>query len=289
MVTEESRLVQIPILYQDADITVIRKPSGVVVNIAETVKEETIQDWFADVVKIGDQVEAPEWQSLVPADFSPEYGSPEEIYAERGGVVHRLDKETSGVMVLANNPGALVELLRQFRTREVAKMYTCLVHGKFQITEDVLSIPLGRSGQNRTKFAVDAEGRAAETHYKVVEFYPDLDIEKVAQEEIALGGAPTRNLRKKLQRVYQGFSLVQCWPKTGRTHQIRVHMSVIKHPIVADETYLGHKRHTLDLFWCPRLFLHATELEFIHPRTKEAMKFEDTLPEELEKVLKYLS
>jgi len=278
---------KIDILYQDQDVTVIAKPSGLVVNRADTVTEPTVQDWFAEQLKADEFAKKTaaktSWQKMVPANFANEYGSPEEIFAERGGIVHRLDKETSGVLVLANNPGALVELLRQFREREVAKMYTCLAHGKFQILEDTLQLPLGRSSQNRTKFTLDVEGRLAETHYKVTQFYPKLDIEKVAGLVEARSGAEAvRNLRKKLERNYQGFSLVQCWPKTGRTHQIRVHMSTIQHPLVSDNTYLGKKRHSLDNLWCSRLFLHASELEFAHPRTGEKLKFELPLPAELE-------
>jgi 23S rRNA pseudouridine1911/1915/1917 synthase len=196
------------------------------------------------------------------------------------------------VMILANNPGALVELLRQFRVREVAKMYTCLVHGKFQITEDTLHLPLGRSTDNRTKFSIDASGRLAETHYKVAQFYSQVDIEAVMVEVVTTaqssGIAPQKNMRKKLQKGYQGFSLVQCWPKTGRTHQIRVHMSAIQHPIVSDETYLGKKRQSMDALWCSRLFLHATELEIMHPRTKEKMKFDSKIPLDLQAALSKL-
>lgn len=279
---------QIPILYQDEDITVIEKPSGEVVNRSETVKTETIQDWFHGEVS---KMKPPKtkWRSLVPPNMALEYGSPEEIFAERGGIVHRLDKETSGVMVLANNPGALVELLRQFREREVTKMYTCLVHGKFQILEDTLHLPLGRSSENRTKFRIDASGRLAETHYKVSAFYPQIQVEEVMSELQNGQKEVEKNLRKKLHKTYQGFSLVQCWPKTGRTHQIRVHMAAIQHPIVSDETYLGKKRQKLDLYWCSRLFLHASELNLTHPRSKEKMQFTSPLPPDLQMALSRLA
>ncbi len=266
----------IPILFEDQDVMVINKPSGVVVNCAHTLKEETVQDWFTSHIR-----ESTDWQSMVPSDFLSEYGTPEEVFRERGGVVHRLDKETSGVMVLAKNPGALAELLRQFRLRQTLKKYTCLVHGKFQILSGTLTLPLVRSPWNRTKFTVAADGRTAETHYQVTKFFPMLDTQRIFQEK------KLPHFLKNARKAYQGFSLVECQPKTGRTHQIRVHMSHIKHPIVNDPTYLGKKRQTLDNVWCPRLFLHASSLTFTHPRTKESMTFSTELPLDLMTALEY--
>jgi 23S rRNA pseudouridine1911/1915/1917 synthase len=280
----------IPLLFEDQDLAVVVKPSGVVVNNADTVSEPTLQDWWQEHLRKQSTENTQDWQKLVSSDFSDEYGSPENIFAERGGIVHRLDKETSGVMILAKNPGSLVNLLRQFRLREVQKKYVCLVHGKFQILEDVLQLPLSRSSLNRTKFQVQPTGRPAETQYQVQKTYTSLDAGQVVA---ALpSGAKTqpefRNLRKKIMNTYQGFSLVYCWPKTGRTHQIRVHMSHIKHPIVSDLTYLGKKRSTLDTIWCPRLFLHAAELHVTHPRTGEKLSFTAELTEDLQKTLELL-
>jgi 23S rRNA pseudouridine1911/1915/1917 synthase len=275
------------ILYEDDDLAVIHKPAGVVVNEAETVSTPTIQAWW--VKRLGENIApAKEWQDLVPADFPHEYGAPEEIFHQRGGVVHRLDKETSGVLLLAKNPGSLAHLLRQFRVREVQKKYLCLVHGKFAIPEDTLQLPLGRASHNRTQFSVVADGRIAETQYQVQQFFLEIDTQKVLERVEALGLEPPRNWRKKLATAYQGFSLVACWPKTGRTHQIRVHMAHIHHPIVADETYLGRKREQMDSLWCARLFLHAHELEFIHPRSGQTQKVVAELPEDLHQALQCL-
>lgn len=272
-------MVEISFLYQDDDIAVIEKPGNLVVNRADTVKEPTLQEWWEDQLS---QVKSTEvdWKKMVPEDFPHEFGSPKETFMGRGGIVHRLDKETSGVMVLAKNPGSLANLLRQFRVREVEKQYICLVHGKFQVKEDTLSLPLGRSVQNRTRFTVVPDGRGAETKYRVEETYTGF-------KDLAF--LPSgNNLRKKFQNTYQGFSLVRCWPKTGRTHQIRVHMNHVKHPIVADETYLGSKRYSLDLNWCPRLFLHAEHLSFNHPRTGKRLEFISELPAELHTALAHL-
>jgi 23S rRNA pseudouridine1911/1915/1917 synthase len=275
------------ILFEDQDLAIISKPSGVVVNMSDTVSEPTLQEWWIGYLQEKGELAMPadQWQALVPADFPEEYGSPEEIFAQRGGIVHRLDKETSGVMVLAKNPGSLAELLRQFRVREVQKKYQCLVHGKFQVLADTLTLPLGRSLHNRTQFAVTTEGRVAETQYQVLQYFPRLQIEKVIAE---VGEAEIRNWRKKLLTSYQGFSLVECLPKTGRTHQIRVHMSHIRHPIVADETYLGGKREQLDMLWCPRLFLHAMELNLTHPRLHTPLQFSAPLPVDLAHSLELL-
>jgi 23S rRNA pseudouridine1911/1915/1917 synthase len=277
----------ISIIYEDNDLAVINKPAGVVVNRADTIKEPTLQDWWAEREKleVGNmELEREKWQELVPSDFASEYGTPEEVWQERGGIVHRLDKETSGVMILAKNPGALVHLLRQFRLRETQKKYICLVHGKFQVLEDTITAPLGRSTLNRTKFTVMADGRVAETKYQVVKQFSGVDAEKITAGRKF--SAP--HVKKKLQQTYQGFALVECWPKTGRTHQLRVHFSHLHHPIVSDETYLGHKRVILDATWCPRLFLHAAELSFSHPRSGKKLTFQAELPQELQQALEVL-
>lgn len=276
-------------LFEDDDLAIIHKPAGVVTNQAETVREATIQSWWTDRLRSeagkGSAKKTAEWQGLIPTDYLHQYGTPVEVFAQRGGIVHRLDKETSGVLLLAKNPGVLAALLKAFRTREVHKAYLCLLHGKFTVKADTLVLPLGRDQRVRTKFTVAADGRPAETQYEVQREFAGLlpeAVEKVAKE------SDVRQARKKLVQTYQGFSLVKCWPKTGRTHQLRVHFSHIKHPIVADETYLGNKRYALDELWCPRLFLHAAEIEFTHPRTGKKMAYTAKLPTELAQVLENL-
>src|SRR5579859_5887904 len=103
----------IPILFENDDLAVVNKPPGVVVNKAGTVREVTVQDWWEERLSGSAESEMADWKEMVPADFPNEYGSPEKIFAERGGIVHRLDKETSGVLVLAKNPGALAHLDRK--------------------------------------------------------------------------------------------------------------------------------------------------------------------------------
>lgn len=281
---------ELTILYQDDHVAVVLKPAGVVVNNAETVNTPTIQEWWVEHLKAengGDMVFAPNWQKLVPPDFTSEFGTPEEIFKERGGIVHRLDKETSGALLLAKNPGSLVNLLVQFRQRKTQKKYVCLVHGKFKITEDTVTLPISRSPANRTRYQVIADGRTAETAYKVVNYFPQLNVDELVLRAKQLRPELT-HVKQKLENRYQGFSLVECWPKTGRTHQIRVHFTHLRHPLVADPTYVGAKRLHLDQLWCSRLFLHALTLGWSDPVTGEERSVEAPLPPELQAALTFL-
>jgi 23S rRNA pseudouridine1911/1915/1917 synthase len=279
----------IQILYEDQNVVVIQKPPGVVVNDTDTASETTIQEWWSEKLpkQNGEYVFSSSWQELVPAEFIDEFGTPEQIFKERGGIVHRLDKETSGALLLAKNPGSLVNLLLQFRQRQTEKQYLCLVHGKFQILEDTVQFPIARSTVERTKFRVMPDGRHAETRYRVVQFFPHFHLEKLF-EKVKKEEKEVRKLKQRIEKGYQGFSLVECWPKTGRTHQIRVHFSHIRHPLVADPTYVGAKRLHLDQLWCGRLFLHAQQLSWNDPLTGEKRVVDAPLPTDLHEALEYL-
>lgn len=286
--------VDIPIIFEDEDVLVVNKPAGIVVNQAETTQDETVQGILATRLP---HVSEESWQALVPADFDPQFGSPAEIFAQRQGMVHRLDKNTSGVLVWAKNPGSLVHLLKQFRTRTVSKTYTALVHGKVAAPKATLTYPIGRASRDRKLFAVVAEGRPAVTEYEVQQQFDHLNEAKIAAlvwPQLEHGVASDSkfltsiNTAKELGRrlsIYQGFTLLKCKPLTGRTHQIRVHLAHVRHPIVGDVTYLGRKRAVLDPLWCPRQFLHASTLEITHPRTGEKVQFEAPLATELVEVL----
>lgn len=256
------------ILFEDDAIIVINKPPGWVVNRATTYDGLTVQDWMEERIKAN-----PPTPAQTQADPGFAYGTPDEIFAQRGGIVHRLDKDTSGVMILAKTPDALFELLRQFRQRETKKTYLALLHGKLSPSEGSIVLPMDRSSQDFKKFTVSVDGRLSETHYLVKEFFP---------------GLPKGIMPKKGKR-YQGFSLVELQPKTGRTHQIRVHMSAVKHPLVGDEVYAGRKRIQVDKEWCPRQFLHALRLEFTHPVTKKPMSVEAPLSNDLQTVINLFS
>lgn len=233
------------ILYEDQDLLVINKPSGMVVNRAESVKGETVQDWI-------------EGKGITGITSTTSTTGTE--FEKRSGVVHRLDKETSGVLLIAKTPEAFAELQRQFKAREVEKTYVALVHGRVEPKEGVIREPVGRLPWNRERFGVLAGGREAETEYKT--------ILKILNEE---------------------FTLLELYPKTGRTHQIRVHLKSINHPVVGDPLYAGRKTARRDREWCPRLFLHAKKIVFKHPVSSKMISVEAPLPGELREVLEKLT
>lgn len=272
------------ILFEDADILVIDKPAGVVSNAADSVREETVQSWMKSY--LSEKPGAENWYSMIPDEFSDEYGSPQEVFESRNGLVHRLDKDTSGAMVLAKNPGALVALMHQFKVRETRKEYICLVHGLLPIAQDTIRMPIMRSVSNGSKFQVSTNGRPAETEYKVLSVYT-LPSERIIPM-LRLNELEKGSTDAKIQKDYQSygtFSLVTCYPKTGRTHQIRVHFAFLQHPLVSDHVYTNKWRGRADLLWCPRQFLHASSISFQHPRTKEQLKIDAPLEADLARAL----
>jgi len=232
---------KIKIVFEDGDLLVVEKPAGVVVNKALTVGEETVQDWAKDKFPISN------FQFPISSDF-----------VRRAGIVHRLDKETSGLLVIAKNAKAFANLQAQFKTRKTRKKYLALVHGEVKPQEGKIELPIARNPFNREKFGVFPGGRKAFTEYKVISQLPN-------------------------------FSFLEVFPKTGRTHQIRVHLKAIGHPIVADETYAGRKTNRADRKWCPRMFLHASFLGLFHPRTRKWMEFTSESPPDLKKALQKFS
>lgn len=255
------------ILFEDQDLVVISKPALMVVNQADSVKFETIQSWWSKLLQAKKIVLA-NWEALLPKDFDNQYGTPEEIFHKRGGVVHRLDKNTSGVLLLAKNPGALCALLNDFKQRKVQKVYQCLVYGQLKPKKGLIQLPLARNPKNRQKISVDLMGRSAETAYEVLRLY-------------------RLSVEIDIQRDYLSF--VECRPLTGRMHQIRVHLAYLGHPLVADEKYAGRKRARRDQAWCARQFLHAESISFIHPRTKQKITVISPLPEDLQLALAKLT
>lgn len=262
------------ILFEDLDLVVLDKPPGVVVNEAESVQGETLQAWARE--QFGKETWPEDWHEQVPHDFSAEYGTPRDIFENRAGMVHRLDKDTSGVVVFAKHPGALVALLAAFQKREVQKTYQALVHGLCKADDEEISAPIGRSSRDRKKWAVTISGRPATTRFSTLATYVP---SKQLLEEIK------HTFTAKQAAMYDYFSLLSLHPKTGRTHQIRVHMTYLKHPLVGDTTYVGKKRAKVDQMWCPRHFLHASALQFTHPRTKKELVVTSPLPADLVAVL----
>lgn len=260
------------IIYEDNDLLVIDKPAGVVVNRAETVKEETIQDWAENKLRI----KSPFFKLRASEKLKIKNNSD---FYNRGGIVHRLDKETSGLLIIAKNKAAFWELQRQFKDREVEKKYLTLVHGEVKPTEGKIEALIKRNPFNRKKFGVFLGGREAVTEYKIRRYYLPIKILPCRQAGLV------DVFNTKIQKRKEKLTLVEVFPRTGRTHQIRVHFKYLGHPVVSDENYAGRKTARDDRKFCPRLFLHAFYLKFKQPMTKKELIFELELPEDLQTVL----
>lgn len=221
------------VVFQDDLLLVLDKPAGMVVNRAETTKnEETVQDWLQKNLQF----------SISNSQLL------------RNGLVHRLDKETSGLLIIAKTEEAFFNLQQQFKERKVKKRYLALAHGKVEPKEGMIQAAISRSPFDRKKFGIFLGGREAKTNYKVEKYYH-------------LGA--------------EDYTFLELTPLTGRTHQIRVHLKFIGHPIAADEKYVGRKTLRKDLQWCPRLFLHAAGLSFLHPFSHQEVNLSSKLPSDL--------
>ena len=257
----------IHILYEDEQIVVVDKPSGVVVNWAETVATETMQDWMKErYSKIWSKYDLSDQKASDKERPSKYRGTSETLteederyFAERVGLVHRLDKETSGVMIFAKTTSAFVSLLAQFRDRITGKEYTALTHGIWKVKSGEINMPIGRRHDNRQRMGVREDGRESVTIYKVIEEFSTLNFPRELKVDT---------------KGYQGFSLVLFTPKTGRTHQIRVHARAVGHPLVGDNQYAGRKRSREDRKWCNRVALQAQKLSILHPTTGVRMEWE---------------
>lgn len=247
----------IPLLYEDDYMAAFDKPAGLVVTKAESVKAETVEQMLSGI--------AP-YSSL-----------------ERSGIVHRLDKDTSGVLLVAKTPLFKQQLHDLFEQRMVQKSYLALVHGNILHQTATIDAPIMRNPKNREKFTVGPEGREAQSQIQVLERY-SLPIFEILS---------SRDHFTKKERVYyeqhaKDYTYVQVMPKSGRTHQIRVHMQYIHHPLVSDAVYLNRKLLRADTVWCPRHFLHAATIAFVHPVTGLEIKVECQLPDELVQAKSYL-
>lgn len=178
---------------------------------------------------------------------------------ESGLLVHRIDKQTSGLLILAKNKQVLDKMQQQFKKRLVKKTYLALVHGEMETKQDKVNAPIRRSKKHRLRFEVNISGRMAETNYRLKQVYLSQEGEKL--------------------------SLLEVTPVTGRTHQIRVHMKFINHPLVSDDFYLNKDKLIKDLKWCPRLFLHAYKLQFKHPDSNKIMDLQTELATDLKQAL----
>jgi 23S rRNA pseudouridine1911/1915/1917 synthase len=181
----------------------------------------------------------------------------------RPGIVHRLDKDTSGLIVVAKNDLAHRALQAQFKAREVTKTYLALVHGRVALPEGMIDAPIGRNPRDGKRMTVlrEGEGRPAQTRYESVASYRSSAVPKSGDAH---------------------YTLLRCYPLTGRTHQIRVHLAHIGHPVAGDVIYATRRRLPSP---CPRQFLHAHQLRLRLPATGEEVEFTSALPADLAEVL----
>jgi 23S rRNA pseudouridine1911/1915/1917 synthase len=234
--------IPIEIVYEDETLVVVNKPAGLVVHPAAGIHSGTLANALAY-----------HFQQL-----------PESGVGVRPGIVHRLDRDTSGLLVVAKTEAALEHLSDQFRDRTVFKSYVALVHGRVSAESGRIDQPLARDPSNRTRMAVVRGGRSALSLYRV---------------------------RQRFDR----FTLLDVELKTGRTHQIRVHLAWLKHPVVGDETYGAGRDNTIQdaqlrarVRNLGRHFLHAEKLAFTHPKTNARVEFSSLLPPELSDLLAVL-
>ena len=229
-VADAPQAIELAIVHEDDAIVVVNKPPGLVVHPGSGNRDGTLLNALLH--------HAPQLAAL-----------------PRAGIVHRLDKDTSGLLVIAKTAIAQTDLVRQLQARTVKREYIALVHGDVS-RATTIDAPIGRHPRLRTTMAVVARGRPARTHVKPLERY----------------GAAT---------------LVQCTLETGRTHQIRVHLAAIDHPLVGDPAY-GRRRGSAPLPAFRRQALHAIRLAFIHPETKKQRQWETPLPDDMKRLLSQL-
>ena len=250
---------KLKIIFENSQFLVVDKPSGLVVNKSETVKEETLQDQLS------------RYFGLSGGEFG---------IGGRSGIVHRLDRETSGLIVVAKVQKAFNSLQEQFRNRLVEKQYIALVHGSLKEADGDIKLRIGRIGKFG-KFGVmnkrSKSGRETETSYKLIDRFRFKD-----KEFLRLTGSNLTKARINYLKNHGFFySLLTVFPKTGRTHQIRVALKSIGYPVVSDLIYTPGKLLKFDLLWCKRLFLHASKLTFMDPVSKEMVGFISDLPKDL--------
>ena len=233
----------IDIIYEDADIIVVNKPRGMVTHPAAGNFSGTLVNAL-----------------LYHCKGLSGIGG-----VERPGIVHRLDKDTSGLLVVAKNDKAHLSLSKQIKERTAVRKYLALVYGNIKQDEGKIEEPIGRSLRDRKKMAVFGKLKIDNGKLKI----------KVREAVTYF----------KVKERYDGYSLVELKLETGRTHQIRLHMTAINHPVVGDKTY-GKRRQD---FKVSGQLLHAYELEFTHPRTGKRLKFTAPVPAEMERVIKVVA
>jgi 23S rRNA pseudouridine1911/1915/1917 synthase len=266
--------IPLDVVYEDESIVVVNKPAGLVVHPAAGVPSGTLANALAFRLRIADfgsRIEEEDGKDGISGGGGDEqqHANPRSAIRNpqsvRPGIVHRLDRDTSGLIVAAKTEEARENLSQQFRAREVVKYYVALVHGATKEERGRIEEPVGRDPRHRTRMAVVRAGRHALSLWRV-------------------------------RRRFTRFTLLDVEIKTGRTHQIRVHLAWMKHPVVGDDVYgAGRDRQIVEpraraaVARLGRQFLHAERLGLRHPRTGEFMKFRAPLAPDLEAVLAALA
>lgn len=232
----EAQDIPLDIIYEDEDILVVNKQKGLVVHPANGNPDGTLVN--AVMAHCKDSL------SGIGGELRP-------------GIVHRLDKDTSGLLIIAKNDKAHIQMSNQIKNREVKKTYIALVRGTIAENEATINMPIGRSTKDRKKMAVTKSGKEAVTHFKVLNRYTT---------------------------DKGSYTLLEIKIDTGRTHQIRVHMAEIGHPVIGDVVYSNGKNE----FGVEGQCLHAKRLEFTHPITGKEMKLEAPLPEYFKNIIEHL-
>lgn len=227
----QSEDIPLDILYEDKDVIVVNKPQGMIVHPAPGVYEGTLVNALLNHCH----------------DLSGING------VTRPGIVHRIDKDTSGILVVAKNDNSHNKLAKQLKDHSMTREYIALVEGVVKLDEGTVDEPIARHPKDKIKMAVCVNGKKAITHYKVI-------------------------------KRFKNNTLIKCILETGRTHQIRVHMAYIGHPLVGDPVY-GYKKQRFKL---GGQLLHAEKLGFIHPATGKYIEFETEIPDYFKKVIKVL-
>ena len=224
--------IPLDIVYQDDDFLIVNKQKGLVVHPGNGNPNGTLVNAIMAVCK--------DSLSGIGGEIRP-------------GIVHRIDKDTSGLLIIAKNDFAHIHISEQIKNHEVKKTYIALVRGVIKENNATIDMPIARSKNDRIKMAVSKDGKNAITHFKVL-------------------------------KRYNGYTLLELNIETGRTHQIRVHMSQIGYPLVGDIVYSNGKNP----FGVEGQMLHSSKIEFVHPRTKKTVEFEADLPEYFKNVLEKL-